>query len=87
MCNGNVYAGVFTELQRNCEKGKAFLNIDSTNNAITANLQVKGQRNSYLKQKLTDFLERHFTTVKVSIQPLPRFQCIVDKHIIYDKSL
>jgi predicted transcriptional regulator len=87
MCNGKIYAGVYTELQRSCAKGKITLDMDEKNSKIIANLQVKGQTNSTLKESVTTFLKRHFNSVEVSIVPLPRFQCMFDKHMIIDKSL
>lgn len=87
MCNGNIYVGVYTELQRSCAKGKVTLDMDANDSKIIVKLEVKGQTNSKLKESVTAFLTQYFTNVEVSILPLPRFQCLFDKHMIIDKSL
>lgn len=87
MCNGKIYAGVYCELQRSCEKGKVILEMDENNSTITADFQVKGQTNSRLEEAAISILGQYFNKVEVSIAPLPRFQCLFDKHVIIDKSL
>jgi len=87
MCNGEIYAGVFQTLQQCCDKGKAILNMDANTSSISVDFEVKGLRNHELEKKVIKILERHFSKVTVSIKPLSRFQCMFDKHMIFDKSL